>query len=111
MKSSQEIIEQLDTIRRHLSATAEEIRDAELAADQAERDYKRESALAYRRATGSIEDRKQQATLDCESFAAERDRTSAVLSYVKTRRANLEIQQSNLQTQARLIGLASEAAR
>lgn len=103
MKSPQQVIEQLDAIRVQLSRTAEDIRDAEVAADQADRDYKRESALAYRRATGSIDDRKQQAVLDCEQFTKERDRTASVLSYLKMRRANLEIEQSNLQTQARIL--------
>lgn len=104
MKNAQQIIEQLDAIRNQLSRTAEEIRDAEVRADEAEHEHKRESALAYRRATGSVEDRKQQALLDTGEFAKARRDTSAVASYLKMRRANLEIEQSNLQTQARLIG-------
>lgn len=103
MKTPDQIVQQLDAIRVQLSRTAEEIRDAELASDEAERDYKRESALAYRRASGSIDDRKQQAVLDTEEFTKQRDRTASVLNYLKLRRSNLEIEQSNLQTQARLI--------
>lgn len=105
MKSPAQLMEQLDVVRVQLSRTAEDIRDAEEAADQADRDYKRESALAYRRATGSIDDRKQQAILDVEQFTRERDRTASIVSFLKMRRANLEIEQSNLQTQARLVGM------
>lgn len=112
MKNINQIIQQLDAIRGQLSRTAEEIRDAEVAADEAERDYKRESALAYRRATGSIDDRKQQAYLDTEEFVKQRDRTASVVNYLKMRRANLEIEQSNLQTQARILttGIAATSA-
>jgi hypothetical protein len=106
MKTPDTLLQQLDAIRVQLSRSAEDIRDAEINAGEAERDYKRESALAYRRATGSIDDRKQQAILDCEEFAKQRDRTAAVVNYLKMRRSNLEIEQSNLQTQARLVDLA-----
>ena len=111
MKTPDQIVQQLDAIRTQMSRTAEEIRDAEITADDAERDYKRESALAYRRASGSIDDRKQQAILATEEFAKAKDRSASILNYVKMRRANLEIEQSNLQTQARLIDASARGAR
>lgn len=103
MKNPIAIVQQLDAIRHQIAGTAGEIRAAEIAADDTDRDFKREFAVAYRRASGSIDDRKHQATLDVEEFAKARDRAATILNYAKTRRANLEIEQSNLQTQARLV--------
>ena len=105
MKTPNLVVDELDEVRHRMATTAEEIRDAEASAVEAERIYKRELATAYRRAQGTAKDREGTALIECERFAEARDAAKAVAAYVKTRRANLEIEQSNLQTQSRLVEL------
>jgi ABC-type phosphate transport system auxiliary subunit len=103
VKRPEQVIAELDALRAQIARNAVEIRDIELrATDDAEK-YATEYATAYRRATGAIEERKQQATLDTTRFRAARDRSAIEVAFMKQRGRDIEAQQSNLQTQARLL--------
>jgi hypothetical protein len=103
VKTPEELLTQLDTVRLEIRGAAARIRDAEQKADEADRVYRREFATVYRRSQGSIRDREQQALLECQEFARHRDDTAAVVAYLKTQRGDLELEQSNLQSQGRLL--------
>lgn len=103
MKTPDALIAELDAIRVQLARNATEVRDLELRAVTDAESYATEYATAYRRASGSVEDRKQQAHLDTARFKAAKDRAAIEVAYVKQRGRDLEAQQSNLQTQARLL--------
>lgn len=103
MKTPEQIIAELDAIRVQIARNANEVRDLELRAVTDADTYATEYANAYKRATGSIEERKQQATLDTHRFKAAKERAAIEVAYVKQRGRDLEAQQSNLQTQARLL--------
>ncbi|MBA8847406.1 hypothetical protein [Microcella alkalica] len=94
MKTPDQIITELDAIRIQIARNATEVRELELRAVTEAESFATEYANAYKRASGSIEERKQQATLDTARFKA-----------AKERGRDLEAQQSNLQTQARLLDI------
>lgn len=103
MKTPEQIISELDAIRVQIARNATEVRELELRAVTEAESFATEYANSYKRATGSIEERKQQATLDTARFKAAKERAAIEVAYVKQRGRNLEAQQSNLQTQARLL--------
>lgn len=103
MKNPEQIITELDGLRSQIARSANEAREAEIrAADEGDA-FTREYATAYKRAAGSIEDRKQSAALETIQFKSSKDRALIELAFVKQRARDLESQQSNLQTQARLL--------
>lgn len=107
MKTPTQLIEQLEAVRADIARTAEPIRDAERALSEAASQYRIEQAAAYRRARGTVKDRDHEAVEAVKEFWRAKADAEAVLSYEKLRRANLELQQSNLQTQARLLDMAA----
>lgn len=105
MKNPNQIIDELDAIRVQIARNATEVRDVELRAVTDAELFATEYATAYRRATGSIEERKQTAALETARFKSARDRSAIEVAYVKQRGRDLEAQQSNLQSQAKLLDL------
>lgn len=103
MKTPEQIITELDALRVQIARNATEVRDLELRAVTDADTYATEYATAYRRATGSVEERKQTATLETARFKAAKERAAIEVAFVKQRGRDLEAQQSNLQTQARLL--------
>lgn len=103
MKTPDALITELDAIRVQIARNATEVRELELRAVTEAESFATEYANSYKRATGSIEERKQQATLDASRFKAAKERAAIEVAYVKQRGRDLEAQQSNLQTQARLL--------
>ena len=103
MKSPADIITELDALRAQIARSANETREAELRAADESDAFTREYATAYKRASGSVEDRKQTATLETIRFKTSKDRALIELAFVKQCGRDLESQQSNLQTQARLL--------
>ncbi|MFB9776162.1 hypothetical protein [Brevibacterium otitidis] len=110
MKTPDSIIRELSEVRTNVARNAQIVRDYESAAMEAQRQLDHEFALAYKRASGSIEDRKQQAVIDTESFAHARDDTKIALNYAKARARGFESELSNLQTQARMVELTYKMA-
>lgn len=103
MKTPDALITELDAIRVQIARNATEVRELELRAVTEAESFATEYANSYKRATGSIEERKQQAVIDTARFKAAKDRAAIEVAYVKQRGRDLEAQQSNLQTQARLL--------
>lgn len=106
MKSLDQLLAELDEVRRHIMRAAGEIQSAEVASKDADEVFAREYALAYRRASGSVKDREMTAVVETELFRKEKDSKQIVLSYCKRRSVDLEAAQSNLQSQAKLLDLA-----
>jgi hypothetical protein len=107
MMTADEIVRQLDALRAQIARSATDIRDCELRAADASEEHSRAYAVAYVAATGSVEERRQAAILATLPARRLRDRAEIEMRFVKQRAHDLEAQQSNLQTQARLIGGAS----
>lgn len=103
MKTPETVISELDFLRAQIARNATDIREMELKAAEESETFTREYATAYKRAEGSVEDRKQTALLDTARFKAAKDRALIELAFVKQRGRDLEFLQSNLQTQARLL--------
>ena len=110
LKTPDSIIQELDSIKNEVAQRARDIEQSEQVFLKAKRDYDREYALAYRRADGPVEDRKQQAVLDADSCAQARDDAQTVLNYRKQRSRDLDQGQSALQTQARLVEITYRLA-
>lgn len=110
IKTPDSLVRDLEQVRNHAAQGAIELRKAEAAYLEAKRMHDREYALAYKRASGPVEDRKQQATIDADSFAQAMDDAQIVLNYVKAQARSLDSQQSNLQTQARLVEITYRLA-
>lgn len=110
IKTPDSIIRELDEIKNETARRARDIQRAETEYLDAKREFEREFALSYRRADGPVEDRKQQAALDADSFAQARDDAQAVLNYRKQRSRDLDQGQSALQTQARLVEITYRLA-
>lgn len=110
VKTPDSIIRELSEVRTNVARNAQIVRDYELEAAEAQRQFDHEYALAYKRASGSVEDRKQQAILDTGSFAHARDDSKIALSYAKARARGFESELSNLQTQARMVELTYKMA-
>jgi multidrug resistance efflux pump len=110
IKTPDAIIRDLEAVRNHAAQGPAELRKAEGEYLEAKRQHDREYALAYKRAAGPVEDRKQQATIDADSFAQAMDDAQIVLNYVKAQSRSLDSQQSNLQTQARLVEITYRLA-
>lgn len=104
------IIRELEQVRNYAAQGAIELRKAESAYLEAKRTHDREYALAYKRASGPVEDRKQQAVIDADSFAHAMDDAQIVLNYVKAQSRSLDSQQSNLQTQSKLVEITYRLA-
>ncbi len=98
------ILEQLNALRHQIARTATDLRDAELRAADATEEHLRAYATAYKSAEGTQKDREQQATLDSLPSRRARDRALIEVAFIKQRARDVELQQSNLQTQARLMG-------
>lgn len=110
IKTPDSIIRELSDVKNKVAQNAGIIQDCERAFLEADRDFRREYAMAYKRAQGSVEDRKQQATIDTDSFAHARDDALIALNYAKTRSRSFETIQTNLQTQARLVEITFRLA-
>lgn len=110
IKTPDSIIRELDGIKNEVALRAKDIAQSEREFLEAKRDFDREYALAYRRAAGSVEDRKQQAALDADSFAQARDDAQAVYNYRRQRSRDLDQGISALQTQSRLVELTYKLA-
>lgn len=110
IKTPDSIIHELVQVRNAVAQNAGIIREREAAAAEASRQFDYEYALAYKRATGSVKDREQQAVIDTESFAVARDETRIALNYAKSRAKSFESEQMNLQTQARLVEITFKLA-
>ena len=110
IKTPDQIINDLEEVRNHAARGARELEKAERDFLAAKREHDREYALAYKRASGPVEDRKQQAVIDSDSFAQAMDDAQIVLNYVKAKARSLDSQQSNLQTQARLVEITFRLA-
>lgn len=110
IKTPDSVIAELDQIKTEVAQRARLIQDAEKRALEADRLAKREFALAYKRASGSVEDRKQQATIDADDFFQARDDAQIALNYLRQRSKDLEQGQMNLQTQARLVEITYRLA-
>lgn len=110
LKTPDSIIRELDSIKNETSRRAKDIQQAEADFLEAKRLFDKEYALAYRRAEGPVEDRKQQAALDAESFAHARDDAQTLFNYWKQRSRDLDQGQSALQTQARLVEITYRLA-
>ena len=98
-----QIISELSAVRNESARGPRELERAERDYLIAKRQYDREYALAYKRASGPVEDRKQQAIIDADSFAQAMDDAQIALNYVKAQSRSFDSQQSNLQTQAKLV--------
>lgn len=60
------IVNQLGTLSAALDTAVQKLGEFEETAIDAEGDYKLKFAKAFRAASGSVEDRKQQATIECD---------------------------------------------
>lgn len=105
-----QVIGELEAVRNDAARGPRELEKAERAYLVAKRQFDREYALAYKRADGPVEDRKQQATIDADSFAQAMDDAQIILNYVKAHSRSLDSQQSNLQTQAKLVEITYKLA-
>lgn len=105
-----QIIRALEEVRNHAARGPRELEKAEADYLAAKRQYDREYAVAYKRADGPVEDRKQQATIDADSFAQAMDDAQIILNYVKAQSRSLDSQQSNLQTQSKLVEITYRLA-
>ena len=110
IKTPDSIIRELDSIKNEVAQRARDIEQAERDYLSAKREYEREYALSYRRASGPVEDRKQQAALDAESFAGARDDALVLFNYRRQRSKDLDQGQMNLQSQARLVEITYRLA-
>lgn len=110
IKTPDQIIRDLEQVRTHAARSAVELEKAERAYLHAKREYEREYALAFKRSSGSVEERKQQATIDADTFAHAMDDGQIVLNYVKAQSRSLDSQQSNLQTQSKLVEITYRLA-
>lgn len=110
IKTPDSIVRELDEIKNETAQRARRIQQAEADYLEAKRAYDKEYALAYRRAEGPVEDRKQQAALDAETFAHDRDDKQAIFNYRRQRSRDLDQGQSALQTQARLVEITYRLA-
>lgn len=110
IKTPDSIIRELADVRTNVAKSASILEERERAYLEAKRVHDREYGLAYMRAQGPVEDRKQQAAVDTESFAHARDEALVLWNYAKTRARSLESEQTNLQSQARLVEITYRLA-
>ncbi|UFS58925.1 hypothetical protein [Subtercola endophyticus] len=111
MKTPDRVVTELDEIRHAVMRSAVDIRDAESKAASADEDFRREWAVAYRRAEGSVKDREAVADLDTMTLRKEKNAAAIQVGYLKRRAADLETVQTNVQTQARMVDLTFRAPR
>ena len=110
VKTPDSIVRELDSIKNEVAKRARDIEQSEREYLATKREYDREYALAYRRASGPVEDRKQQAALDADSFAGARDDALVLFNYRRQRAKDLDQGQMNLQSQARLVEITYRLA-
>lgn len=96
------IAEQLDALRHQIARNATDVREVELRAADASEEYLRAYARAYAEAVGTAKERDQAATLASLPARRVRDRAQIEVAYLKQRARDVEAQQSNLQTLARI---------
>ncbi|WGW12714.1 hypothetical protein LWF01_02785 [Saxibacter everestensis] len=110
IKTPDSIVMELTDLKNRVAQGPKHLREAEAEFLEVERQYQREYALAYKRADGPVEDRKQQAIVDTDTFREAKDVALITLNYVKGLSRSYESQQSNLQTQARLVEITYRMA-
>lgn len=103
MMTVTQIVEQLNSLRHQIARSATDLRESELRAADATEEHLRAYATAYRDARGTLKDREQQAILQTLATRRARERALIEVNYLKQRARDLEAQQTNLQSQARLI--------
>lgn len=97
------IMTQLADVRMALPKITDELQTAEQRLATATRHLKESEARNYLEARGPVKEREMQVVIATALLVGARDDAAAVVNYLKRRRADLELIQTNLQSTAKLI--------
>lgn len=105
--NAQLIAAQLTDVRMALPKITDELQAAEERLARASRHLKEAEARAYLETPGPVKEREANVVLSTVLLASARDDAAAVVNYLKRRRADLELIQTNLQSTAKLLDFPS----